>query len=92
MRNMLLLELYFRGEKKEDILPLWYASKKERLYIYLIKEGYLNFIFTAIEKSNTTRDAALVIIEQCIPCSLHIDLRITEKLVKSLLQDSLNKT
>ena len=77
---MLLPELYLRGEKQEDILPLSYASKKERLYAYLIKEEYLSFIFTAIEKSNTTRDAALVIIGKCILCSLHIDLRITEKL------------
>ena len=28
MRNMLLPELYLRGEKQEDILPLSYASKK----------------------------------------------------------------
>ena len=85
MRTILLPELYLRGEKEKDIFSLLYSSKKERLYTYLIKEEYLSFIFTAIEKSNTTRDAALVIIEQCIPCSLHIDLRITEKLVKSLL-------
>ena len=48
MRNILLPELYFRGEKEEGILPLLYASKKEIIYEYLIKEEYITFIFTTI--------------------------------------------
>ena len=63
LRNILLSKLYLRGEKADDILHLSFSLKKERFHAYLIKEEYLTFIFTTIEKSNTTRDAALVIVE-----------------------------
>ena len=63
MRNILLPELYLRGKKEEYIFPLSFSSKNERIYAYLIKEEYLTFIFIAIDKSNTTRDATLFIIE-----------------------------
>lgn len=91
MRTTLIPELKLRGEKTNDIMGMSYEGMIELLQTYLMNEEYLSYIFTAIDKSNTTREAALVLIEQCIPCSLHMDLRITEKLIKMLLQEGLNK-
>ena len=90
MRTVLIPELELRDEDRNEIMGLSYTGKIELLQTYLIKEEYLSFIFTAIDKSKTTREAALVLIEQCIPCSLHMDLRITEKSIKKLLQEGLN--
>lgn len=61
---------------RNEIMSFSYTGKTDLLRIYLIKEEYLSFIFTAIDKSKTTREAALALIEQCIPCSLHMDLQI----------------
>ena len=90
MRTVLIPELELRDEDRNEIMGLSYTGKIELLQTYLIKEEYLSFIFTAIDKSKTTREAALVLTEQCIPCSLHIDLQITEKSIKYLLQEGLN--
>ena len=91
MCTTLIPALVLRGETTNDIMGMSYTGKIELLQTYLMNEEYLSYIFTAIDKSNTTRDAALVLIEQCIPCSLHMDLQVTEKLIKILFQEGLNK-
>ena len=85
IRTTLLPQLVLRGEKTNEIMGMLYTGKIELLQTYLMNKEYLSYIFTAIDKSNTTRDAALVLIEQCIPCYLHMDLRVTEKLIKMFL-------
>ena len=55
-----------------------------------MKEEYLSYIHTKLDKSRTTKEAAIVLIEQFIPCSLHLNLIITEKTFKVLLQEGLN--
>lgn len=91
MRTTLLPELKLREKDMNDVMNLSYTAKIELLQVHLIKEEYLSYIYTTLDKSRTTREAALVLIEQCIPCSLHLDLRITEKTFKVLLQEGLNK-
>ena len=91
MRTTLLPELRLRSKDINEVMSMSYAGKIELLQTYLIKEEYLSYIYLTLDKSKTTRDAALVLIEQCIPCSLHLDIRITEKTFKCLLQDGLNE-
>ena len=91
MRTTLLPELKLREKDMNDVMNLSYTAKIELLQVHLIKEEYLSYIYTTLDKSRTTREAVLVLIEQCIPCSLHLDLRITEKTFKVLLQEGLNK-
>ena len=91
MHTNLLPELKLRSKDINEVMGILYAGKIELLSTYLIKEEYLSYIYITLDKSKTTKDAALVLIEQYIPCSLHLDLRITEKTFKCLLQDGLNE-
>ena len=79
MCTTLLPELKLRAIDINEIIGMSYAGKIELLQTYLIKEEYLSYIYTTLDKSRTTRDSALVLIEKFIPCSLHLDLQITEK-------------
>ena len=56
----------------------------------LLDEKFKKFVINVIKRSKSTRDAALIIVEQAIPCSLHLNMRITEKFVKMLLQTGMN--
>ena len=90
MRTTLLPELILREKDMNDVMNLSYREKIELLQVYLLKEEYLSYTYTTLDKSRTTKEAALVLIEQCIPCSLYLDLRIIEKTFKVILQEGLS--
>ena len=91
MRTTLLPELQLREKDINDVMNMLYIGKIELLQICLIKEEYLSYIYTKFDKSRTNREAVLVLIEECIPCSLYLGLKITEKTFKVLLQQGLNE-
>ena len=67
-------ELKLISKDINEFMSMSYAGKIESLQSYIIKEDYLSYIYTTLDKSKTTRDISLVLIEKCIPCSLHLDL------------------
>lgn len=56
----------------------------------LLDEKFKALVIKSVKRSNSTREVALIIIEQEIPCSLHMNTRIMEKFVKMMLQSGIN--
>ena len=73
-----------------EISMLNFEGKRQMLKKYLIEEAHIDYVLVALERSRSTKDAALIIVEQAIPCVLHMNMRITEKFVSLLLQEGLN--
>ena len=63
MRTTLFPEPKLREKDINDIISIGYIGEIELLQTYLIKEEYLSYIYTTLEKYITNREAALVLIE-----------------------------
>ena len=90
LQKIILPEFNMRNIPLTDILPLSFEEKRQRLRKILLKEKFQSDMLFTINRADLTREAALILIEQAIPCSLHMNMRITEKFVKMLLQSGIN--
>ena len=56
----------------------------------LLEENFKNFVINVIRRSKSTREATIIIMEQALPCLLYMNMRITEKFVRMILQAEMN--
>jgi len=61
------------------------AERRERLKRQLILEERLHLILLAVERSGLGKEAALMLIMQAIPCIMHLENRVGEKILTMLL-------
>jgi hypothetical protein len=85
--NLLTMELRLRK------LPLYgnLEERRERLRIILKVEQKLDIITQAISRGEEGREAALMLISQAIPCIMHMENRVGEKLITVLLAMAADK-
>ena len=91
-QNTMYPELLLRNLHPREILSLSYQQKRNKLREFLVDESFLSNLTLLLTKTNNTRDATLMIVEKAIPCTLHMNMRITGKIVKCLLQEGLNES
>lgn len=85
LQKIIIPELDLQGKQFSETLLLLFENKRQMLKNLLLDEKYKKIIINVVKRSKSTRDAVLIIMEQAIPCCLHINMRITEKFVKILL-------
>jgi hypothetical protein len=85
--NLLITELRFHR------LPLYgnVEERQARLRILLIVEQKIDLISQAISRGEEGKEAAMMLISQAIPCIMHLENRVGEKLVTVLLAMAANK-
>ena len=89
-QSILTLELLRRGLSSNTISTMNFEAKAV-IEKYLIEEKHIDYILLALERTRSTKDVTLIIVEQTIHCVLHFNMRITENCVRLLLQEGLNK-
>lgn len=72
------------------IAPLRFEEKGLKLKECLHKEVFISNISTAIDQTQGTKSADMVLVEKSIPCIFYVNMRISEKFVKIILQEGLN--
>jgi hypothetical protein len=74
-------------------LPLYgrVEEQQARLRILLIVEQKIDLISQAISRGEEGKEAAMMLISQAIPCIMHLENRVGEKLVTVLLAMAANK-
>jgi hypothetical protein len=74
-------------------LPLYgrVEERQARLRILLIVGQKIDLISQAISRGEEGKEAAMMLISQVIPCIIHLENRVGEKLVTFLLAMAANK-
>jgi len=79
--NLLSAELELRGISVYGSLD----DHRERLRRFLIVEADMDHVMQSISRGEEGKDAALLLIAQVIPCIMHLENRVGEKLFTVLL-------
>jgi hypothetical protein len=66
-------------------------ERKQRLKNHLMVEEQLQCIKEAILRTEEGKDAALMLIKQAIPCIMHLENRVGEKIIMMLLSIGANR-
>ena len=88
--RVLIPELKLRGVSLHDVSVLTFEGKRNKLREYLLEEKHISQIILALELGNNANDSAMILVHQAVPCVLHMNMRITEKFTKLILQEGLN--
>ncbi len=79
--NLLSKELALRGVSRQGSLE----DRRQRLQEYLIVEMDMDCVMQSISRGEEGKAAALILITQVIPCCMHLENRVGEKLITVLL-------
>jgi hypothetical protein len=79
--NLLTSELHLRKLHRHGSLE----DRRSRLKHFLKVESQIQMVAQAISRGQEGKDAALMLIMQAIPCIMHLESRVGEKLITVLL-------